>query len=126
MEAKDIMTADVITVTADSTLFEAIQTLLDNSISGVPVCDASGALVGIVTEKYLLAAQDYFAAKRTKVNVAMTSPTLCISEDTPVEKIIDIFVHEGVKRVPVVRDDKIVGVVARRDVLRSLMNTLVA
>lgn len=125
MEARDIMTTEVVTVTADTTLFEAIQTLMNNSISGMPVCDASGALVGIVTEKDLLVAQDCVAAKSTTVDVAMTSPALCVSEDTPVEEIVDIFVHKGVKRVPVIRDGKIVGVVARRDVLRSLANTAV-
>lgn len=118
--AEQMMTDCVVTIQADATVSEAIDLLLAEGISGLPVIDAEGRLVGILTEFALLAIAYDQAITGDRVKDHMTSEVLSVDVDTPVNKIADMCIVHRVRRVPVLRDGKLVGLVARRDVLEAL------
>ena len=142
MLARDIMTPDVITATPDTTLPDLVQLMLERRISAVPILDA-GALVGIVSEGDLLrrpelgtaaprprwlllvagAARDAASYVRTHGRTAaeiMTRTIVSIAEDTPVEEVAAAMERHRIKRLPVLRAGKLVGIVTRADLLRAL------
>lgn len=145
MLAKDIMTKDVITVNSKATIKEVAQILTEKKISGVPIVD-DGKLVGIVSEGDLiikdkklhvpsfinvldaiiyLESPKKFEEELKKVTAVevkdlMTKKVVTITEDTDIEEVATIMVEKGISRVPVVRDNKIVGIVSRGDIVKSL------
>ncbi|MCA9261628.1 MAG: CBS domain-containing protein [Planctomycetales bacterium] len=120
LTARDIMTPDVYTVRPDCTIREAIETLLERRITGLPVTNDSGRLVGIVTEFALLAiAYDHKISEDT-VAAHMTTDVLTIDADAPVSKAADMCIVHRVRRVPVMDGGKLVGLISRRDVLRAM------
>jgi CBS-domain-containing membrane protein len=143
MKAGELMTSEVVTVGEDATIADAIRLMLDHRISGLPVVDSANKLRGIVTEgdflrrdemgtgrhrprwlEFLLGsgrqAADYVHSHGRKVAEVMTKPVQTISEDTPVGEIVDLMEHFHIKRVPVVRDGILVGIVGRADLLQPL------
>ena len=143
MRAHQIMTRPVITVTPETTIVEAANTMLQRHVSGLPVVDASGKLVGIVSEgdfirrteigtqrkrgrflKLILgpgkAATDFVHEHGRKVAEIMTPEPLTISEDTQLEEIVELMEKNNVKRLPVTRADKIVGIVSRSNLLQAV------
>ena len=143
MNAKDVMTAAVVTVSPDHSLRHAAQIMLDHRISGVPVVDDDGRLVGIVTEGDFLRrsefaalalslvdqqpgtsegrARAYVKSHSWKVADVMTSDLVKVDEETPLARIAALMAEFGVKRVPVMRGQRLVGVVSRADLLRVLV-----
>jgi CBS domain-containing protein len=143
MKAADVMTRRVVTIAADAPIAEAVGLMLQNRISGLPVVDAAGKLVGIVTEgdflrrteigtemrrprwvEFLLGpgrlAGDYVRTHARRVEEVMTSDVASIADDTPVDEIVRLMERRHVKRVPVVRDGEVVGIVSRANLLRAL------
>jgi len=143
MRAHQIMTRPVITVTPETTILEAANTMLQKHVSGLPVVDASGKLVGIVSEgdfirrseigtqrkrgrflKFILgpsaAAADFVHEHGTKVAEIMTPQPVAVTEDTPLEEIVRRMENNNVKRLPVMRGDKIVGIVSRANLLQTV------
>jgi CBS domain-containing protein len=143
MRAHQIMTRQVVTVGPDTTIVEAAGTMLQNHISGLPVVDASGKLVGIVSEgdfirraeigtqrkhgrwlKFLLgpgsAAGDFVREQGRKVGEVMTQKPFTVTEDTSLEDIVDLMEKNNVKRLPVTRGDRIVGIVSRSNLLQAV------
>ena len=144
MRAHQIMTRPVITVTPDTTIVEAANTMLQKHVSGLPVVDATGKLVGIISEgdfirrseigtqrkrgqflKFILgpgkAATDFVHEHGRKISEIMTTePLLTISEDTTLEKIVALMEKNNVKRLPVTRGDKVVGIVSRANLLQAV------
>jgi CBS domain-containing protein len=143
MRAHQIMTQQVITVGADAPVAEAIDAMLRHHISGLPVVDAAGKLIGIVSEgdfirraelgtqrqrgrwlKFLAGADriaaDFVHAHGRKVGEIMTPDPLAITEDTPLDQIVQIMESNNVKRLPVLRDDSLVGIVTRSDFLAAV------
>jgi CBS domain-containing protein len=120
LTARDIMTEGVITIRPASTIQEAIETLLSERISGLPVVDDRGRLVGIVTEFAMLAvAYDEHVLSDT-VAQHMTTDLLTVDVDDAVRKVADLCVVHRVRRVPVLDHGKLVGLIARSDVLRAV------
>lgn len=140
MRAHHIMTQQVITVGADAPIVEAVNTMLQHHISGLPVVDAAGGLVGIISEgdfirraeigterkagrwlRFLAGADkiaaDFVHAHGRKVGEIMTPDPVTITEDTPLDRIAQLMESKGVKRLPVVRGDRLVGMVTRSDFL---------
>src|SRR5471032_1026251 len=132
MRAHHIMTRPVITVTPDTTIAEAANTMLQRHVSGLPVVDPTGKLVGIISEgdflrrgeigtqrrrgrflKFILGpskeAADFVHEHGSKVAEIMTPEPLTISEDTQLDEIADLMEKNGIKRLPVMRGDAIVG-----------------
>jgi CBS domain-containing protein len=143
MRAHQVMTRPVITVTPETTVLEAANTMLQKHISGLPVVDAAGKLVGIVSEgdfirrseigtgrkrgrflKFILgpgkAATDFVHEHGHKVGEIMTPEPLTVSEDTTLERIVELMEKNNVKRLPVTRGDKIVGIVSRSNLLQAV------
>src|SRR6476469_3680395 len=143
MRAHQIMTRPVITVTPETSILEAATTMLRRHVSGLPVVDAAGKLVGIVSEgdfihrgeigtprrrswfmRFILgpgpAATDFVREHGGKIAEIMTVDPLTIAEDTPLERIVELMEKHGVKRLPVTRDDKLVGIVSRANLLQAV------
>ncbi|HMJ31102.1 MAG TPA: CBS domain-containing protein [Xanthobacteraceae bacterium] len=143
MRAHQIMTRPVITVSAEATIVEAANTMLQRHVSGLPVVDAAGKLVGIVSEsdfsrrgeigtqrkrgrflKFILgpgqAATDFVREHGRKVAEIMTPEPLTIAEDTPLGEIVALMEKHNVKRLPVTQEDRIVGIVSRANLLQAV------
>jgi CBS-domain-containing membrane protein len=146
LTAKDIMTRDVVTVTPDSSIEELSSLLVQNEISGVPVVDEGGALIGIVTENDLISrnkrlhiptvvsfldAAIYLESSKkfeqevkrmaaTKVGDICNRKVVSITQDTTVVDIATIMDEKKVHLLPVVTAGKIVGIVGKRDVLKAI------
>lgn len=144
MRAKDVMTSNVVSVTPGHSIRHASQIMLDHDISGLPVIDGEGAVVGMLTEGDLLRrcelggatlhvespggaeaarARHYIQAHAWCVKDVMTSPATCVSEEDTLATVAAIFLKQGVKRVPVVREGQVVGIVSRRDLLRAIIDS---
>ncbi len=120
LSARDIMTEDVVTIQPESSIQEAIELLLLQRISGMPVTDSDGQLIGIVTEFALLAiAYDQKVCQDT-VAQHMTTDLFTVDADDPVNKVADLCIMHRVRRVPVLHDGRLVGLIARRDVLKAM------
>ncbi len=115
--AREIMTSNVITVRPDTTLDEIAQTFVAHRITGVPVVDEEGRVLGIVSEFDLIAKRG-----RTAADV-MTREVIAVTEDTPAEKVADLIVQQRVRRVPVLREGRLVGIITRADLVRLFAMT---
>lgn len=143
MEAKDVMTTHVVTVRPDARVEHIAALLLEQRISGVPVVDADRRVVGIVTEGDLMRrpdigterhrgwwlrlfgdererAAEYARAHGSRAEEVMTRNVVTVTEATPVGEIARLLEEHRIKRVPVVRDGKLVGIVSRANLLHSL------
>ena len=143
MRAHQIMTRSVISVTPDASILEAANVMLRWHVSGLPVVDAAGKLVGIVSEgdflrrgeigtqrkrgrwlKFWLgagqAATDFVHENGRKVSEVMTRDPFTIAEDTPLGEIVTSMETNGVKRLPVMRGEKLVGIVSRANLLQAV------
>jgi CBS domain-containing protein/ribosomal protein S17 len=145
MRAHQIMTPQVITVDADTTIVRAAHMMLRHHISGLPVVDAAGSLIGIVSEgdfirraetgtqhkraRWLtfLAGADRVAAEFAhehgrKVGEIMTPNPLTVAEGTPLDQVVQIMESNNIKRLPVMRGDRMVGILTRSDFLAAVAN----
>ena len=146
MKAKDIMSPEVITINAETTVEEIARVLTDHHISGVPVVDGDNHLIGIVTEGDLLHQEtaprlpgvlsvlgafiyfngverykkDFEKLAATKAAEIMTTEVITIHEDMDIHDIAALFVNKGINRVPVLRNKKLVGIISRADVIKTL------
>ena len=117
--AKDVMATDVVTVPFEATVGDAVDILLQNRISGMPVTEPGDVLVGIISEFALLTIAYDPETRHDYVRDHMTTDVISVEEDTDLTKIADTFILHHVRRLPVVRDGKLVGMISRRDVLRA-------
>jgi CBS domain-containing protein len=143
MRAADIMTGRVVSVGAEASVLEAIRSMLQHKISGLPVVDGEGLIVGIVTEgDFLRRAETGTQRKRTrwleflmgsgrlaaeyvrthgrKVSEVMTPNPVTIDECTPLAEVVRILEERRIKRVPVVRGRRVVGIISRANLLHAL------
>jgi len=111
VKVKEIMTARVVTVTPDTPVPVIAGLLRDNRISGVPVTDAGGAVVGLVSENNLPARGGETAGE------VMTGSVITVSEDTDVEDVRHLLVEWRIRRVPVMSGQRLAGIVSRGDVV---------
>jgi CBS domain-containing protein len=119
--AGEIMTSDIVTVRPDCSIAEAIELLLNEEISGLPVMDEAGHLVGVITEFALLAVAYDQRVKNHTVSQHMTTELITVDADDPISRVADLCIVHRVRRVPVMKNGRLVGVIARRDVLRALV-----
>ena len=120
LAARAIMTENVVTIDQDASIQDAIELLLSQRISGLPVIDKQGQLIGIVTEFALLAIAYDHKVQCDTVAQHMTSELFTVGPNDPVNKIADLCLLHRVRRVPVVENGLLLGLVSRRDVLKSL------
>jgi len=122
LEAKDIMTKQVVSVRRDTPVEEALELLLANRISGMPVVEKDMTLAGIVTEKdFLGLLYQPGGAKRKTVEEFMTQPAVHFEEDESLDEICKCLLDAPFRRVLVTRKEKVVGIVSRPDVIRCIL-----
>ncbi|HXV80341.1 MAG TPA: CBS domain-containing protein [Candidatus Binatia bacterium] len=114
MTAKDIMTRDIITVSPTMSVKNLAMTLIKNQISGAPVSSRNGALVGVVSEA------DIVAKKGKDVRAIMSKKIISVKEETSVEQIAQLMTTHRIKRLPVMRDNEVVGIVSRADIVSAI------
>ena len=114
MFAKDIMTRDVITVDATMTVKKLAMTLIKNQISGAPVAGKNGKIVGVVSEA------DIIGKKGKDVKSIMSKKVISVTEETPVQDMAQLMTVHKITRLPVMRGDKVVGVVSRADIVNTI------
>jgi CBS domain-containing protein len=124
LSAQQIMTTGVVTIQPESTIEEAIELLLQKRVSGLPVVDATGNLVGMITEYALLALVYDKNVLHDRVGQFMTRQLLSVEFDTPITEIANQFILHRVRRLPVTRGGRLVGLVSRSDVLRGLYGSV--
>lgn len=148
MNAADIMTRKVVSVDVETTIAEAARLMLQHHISGLPVTDQSGKMVGIITESDLLhraelgtgrrhqrwielligpgrLADNYVEAHARKVGEAMTETVVSVVPRTELPDIVRLMEARNVKRVPVIDAGRLVGIVSRADLVRALVHGLI-
>ena len=132
MLAKDLMTPEVLILSPDATVGEAIETLVKSGVSGAPVVEKDGHIFGVLTEEDLLMFYEYpeechleMPIRKAKVLGAdlVTRGVISIRPETPLEDVATLFIGRKIKRVPVVENARIVGILSRRDLLRGLLKT---
>jgi len=114
MLAKEIMTERVISVPSDAPVKDLAKLLMDHSVSGVPVIDNNGKILGIVSEADLLAKKGKLAKD------IMSSKIFTVRAETPVEDIAALMTAQKIKRVLVVGDKELAGIVSRADIVRAI------
>jgi CBS domain-containing protein len=138
MRAIDVMVRDVVTVHPDTDIADAIRLLAEHDVSARPVVDTAGSLVGVLSEADLIhrveigteqhrpwwpeavtgassLAAEFAKSHGKKVGEIMTSGVVSVSEDTPISEIATLLERKGIKRVPVARAGKLVGIVTVKD-----------
>jgi CBS domain-containing protein len=143
MRVRDVMTTPVLTTHPATPLREAALVLAREGVSGLPVVDAAGSVVGVLSEAdivakegrphhkdgllgWLLEPADPWLDERlraTTVGDAMTAPALTIEPDRPITEAATVMTEEGVNRLPVVADGQLVGLVTRADLVRAFVRT---
>ena len=116
----EVMTTPVVTVTPQTSVRDVIRLLLNEAISGMPVVEADGSIVGIVTEKDLLVGGNILAADVTPVSLVMNHKVTTVGPEATLDEVAETMVHLGYKRLPVVSDGMVAGVISRCDVLRII------
>lgn len=117
-QASDVMTTDVTTIAPDATVDEAIRVLLDHQISGLPVVDARGMLVGMISEFQLLETVFDPQIRNETVRGFMTKDVIAVDDGALLADVASLFIMHRIRRVPVLRDGQLVGLITRRDLLR--------
>jgi len=146
MRAVDVMTTDVITVDPDTTVRALATLLAERGISGAPVVDSSGRLVGVISEGDLLhraeigtarrhrvrrrswwlddfasdLAREYIKSHGRTVKDIMTRDVVTVSEDTELAEVAALLEAKRIKRVPVMREGKVVGIISRANIVRAV------
>ncbi|MFD2180592.1 CBS domain-containing protein [Rhodoplanes azumiensis] len=147
MRVRDFMSSPVVAIGPDRPICEAAQLMLDHRVSGLPVVDAGGRLVGIVSERDLLRRRSngdpprrpHWLQLMTERNAleqeperfhtltvgdVMTTDLVTVGENTPLEEAGRLLESRRIKRLPVVRGQRVVGVISRADLLRALPRAL--
>ena len=145
MKAEDVMTRDVISIDPGATVLQAAQLMLKHHISGLPVIDKDGNLVGIVSEgdflrrretkterrrsrwlEFLMGpgriAAEYSHSHGSRVAEVMTTPALSVEEYTSLEEIVELMERRRVKRVPVLCGGQVVGIVTRSNLMHAMVS----
>lgn len=142
MNIADVMSRDLVTLMPGHSIRHAAQIMLEHHVSGLPVVDGDGKLVGILTEGDLLRrsefgltgsnthwteanspegnARDFVKSHSWRVGDVMSTPVVTVTEDTSLADVAVLFGTRGIKRVPVLRGGQLVGVVSRSDLLKLI------
>lgn len=112
LNASEIMTTNVMTLSPDVMIENAAREMFENSISGMPVVDAEGLLIGVVSE------YDIISKQGKTVGDIMTTDIVSVGEDTDPETIARMLTEQRIRRIPVVREGRVIGIISRSDLVR--------
>ena len=121
--AKDFMSGSLVTFSPDEDVITAIQVLLEKGISGAPVVDRLGNLIGVLSEKDCLRVAlnaGYHGNWGGKVSEFMTPNAITVDADASIMKVAKMFIDSPYKRYPVMNDNRLVGQISRSDVLKAI------
>src|SRR5215471_10311345 len=147
MRAIDVMVRDVVTVRPETEVAEAVKLLAEHDVSALPVVDQAGYLVGVLSEADLIhraeigteksrpwwleamigastLAEEFAKSHGKKVREVMTGGVISVAEETPLSEIAALFERKRIKRVPVVRGGKLVGIVSRSNLIQALASVV--
>lgn len=147
MKVSEVMSRNVVSAQPEMPVAEAIGLMLDRGISGLPVVEADGSVVGMLTEGDLLRrsetgtqkrrgrwlelllgpgrlAGEYVRTHGRVVGELMTREVVAVAEDSPLDEVVALMEANRIKRLPVLREGKLVGIVSRADLLRALRHSL--
>jgi CBS domain-containing protein len=123
-EISRLMSTEVVTVNPDTTILGAVKVLVKQNITGLPVVDKENSLMGIVSEKdllrlvYSLKTKLYDSGDSPKiVEDVMTKDIVTFDKDDPLGEVIGCLMDGNFRRVPILSDDKLVGIISRKDLL---------
>ena len=145
MRAEDVMTREVIAVDPDATVMEAARVMLEHHISGLPVVDKQGKLVGVLSEgdflrrretrterrrgrwlEFLMGpgrvAEEYTHSHGRKVSEVMTPEVHTVNETASLEDVVEIMEHKRIKRVPVMCGEQVVGIITRSNLMQAMVS----
>lgn len=126
LKAKDVMSDGVLSVSADATVLEAAKLLINCRVSAMPVVDEDGTLAGIVSEADVIGdTQDYVGANGAeprRVAEVMTRDVVTAPEEASLDQLAGLMKTRNIKRIPILKDGAVVGIVSRVDVLRGLIS----
>ena len=114
MIARDIMTRHVYTTTPEMTVRDAARIMAEKRISGMPVLNQTGAMIGLLSEA------DIIGKQGERVEEIMSTEIFSVSEETPVGEIAQLLSQKKIKRVPVITNGRLVGVVSRADIVAAV------
>jgi CBS domain-containing protein len=121
MQVKDVMTTPAITVREDASLHDVAEVLAMQRVSGLPVVDPDGAIVGVISEADIIRKEAGQLSEARTAGEAMTAPALTIEPWRPVTEAARAMLREQVNRLPVVSDGELVGIVARADLVQAFV-----
>ncbi|MEY9199449.1 CBS domain-containing protein [Sinorhizobium fredii] len=138
MLARDIMNKKVLSISPDHSVRHAAHTMLEAGISGLPVCDDQGRLIGMLSEGDLLRRAElglvawhgtaragakpeaFIKGHSWRVGDVMTQPVVTVDEDVPLGRVAELMAAKRFKRIPVMRGEEMVGIITRSDILRTI------
>ncbi len=122
LRARDVMSTNVISVQKDAPIFEAVELLVENNISGLPVVEDDMTLAGILSEKDVVELfYDSEQAENKTVEDYMTYPAVYFEDNNALSNVCDFLGKNIFRRVPVTSDGKLVGIISIRDILNTVL-----
>ncbi|KAB3539694.1 CBS domain-containing protein [Alkaliphilus pronyensis] len=143
LKARDIMVKEVKSINGDCSVYKAVELLINSNINCLPVLDRDNCFIGIVTETDLLYVDkklnpsSFYAyseanipinrrilkdsineLKSLKISQIMTTEVVSVDEDATIEELIDIIVNKGIKTIPVLKNNRLIGIVTRKNILK--------
>jgi len=122
MYVRDVMKKDIIAVKAHESVQHISKVLTEKNISNIPVIDAKGKLVGVVSEQDIIKAMGSDKFMKLSAKDIMTKNVLSVKENDPLEYVSKIFMEKPYRRLPVTRNKTVVGVITREEIIQSFMS----
>ena len=123
-DTKNIMTTDVISVKKNTSIGNAVDLLVENNVTGLPVVDDDMNLVGVISEKDMLSLLSEPESSAGKVEDYMTKDVVSFEQDEDLIAICECLVNNNFRRVPIVDNGRLVGIVSRRDIIRYILEPI--
>ena len=120
LTAKDVMSQAVISISPHDSLGEAMEIIVENAISGLPVIDSNGRLAGIISEMDRIKISAATDVEDARVADYMTQGVITVDKDATLNQIAELLVRAGIRRLPVMSNGRVIGIVSRRDLVRVL------
>jgi len=120
-KARDVMTKQVLTVSEDTPIYVAMQLLVADHVTGLPVLDGDGKLIGIVTEKDMLTLLSNNRINHVTAGDLMTRNVVSFRESDDLSEINKCLKEKSFRRVPILEDGKLVGIVSRTDIMKAIL-----
>ena len=121
-KATETMTRDLITVTEETPVYDAMKILVDSSITGLPVVSSDNHLLGMVSEKDMLSLLYGTGNKYSLVSEVMTREIVSFDENDDLIDICECLIKNHFRRVPILSGSKLVGVISRRDIIKFILS----